>query len=119
MDTANRLGRAAPWSTACTLLAAMTYSLLLVDDDISVLFPLKRYFTMRAFEVASATTHEEAEALLAERRFSAVITDLRLGGADGAEGLDIVQSARDLCPGARIVVLTAYGSPENEAEARR
>ena len=48
-----------------------------------------------------------------------MITDLRFSGPSGKEGLAIVRSARTHNPGAPVVVMTGYGSPDAEAEARR
>jgi DNA-binding NtrC family response regulator len=97
----------------------MVSELLIVDDDPAVTFPMRRYFSLRSYGVACAATVEEAERLLVSRRFSTVITDLRLSGVDSAEGLDVVRFAREWAPESTIVVMTAYGTPEMEAEARR
>ncbi len=43
----------------------------------------------------------------------------RLTGIHGTEGLNIVSYARERCPWTRIIVLTAYGSPDIEKEAYR
>jgi DNA-binding response OmpR family regulator len=61
----------------------------------------------------------EAEALIADNDYGLAILDLRLSGTHGAEGLDIIESVRAQSPQTRIILLTAYGSREIEAEARR
>ena len=62
---------------------------------------------------------KEAEALLTVRDYAILIADLRLTGVHGREGLELVRVARQQCPLARIIVVTAFGSPELECEARR
>ena len=62
---------------------------------------------------------EEAEALLASRRYQLVISDLRLTGFGGTEGLEIVRSIHQRWPGTRVMLLTGYGSGEVKAEAVR
>ena len=92
--------------------------ILIVDDEDAILFSMKEYFTGRGFAVDCAQEMEEAEALLATCRYDAAIVDLRLTGTNCIEGLEIVEYIKERCSGTRIVLLTAYGSPEIETEAR-
>jgi DNA-binding NtrC family response regulator len=48
-----------------------------------------------------------------------VITDLRFSGPAGEEGLAVVRAARARQPEAPVVLMTGWGSPEAEREARR
>jgi DNA-binding response OmpR family regulator len=96
----------------------MQQRILIVDDEESIVFAMKRYFTAGGFQVDSARELEEAEALLVNARYGALIADLRLTGVHGAEGLDIIGYAHQHSPWTRTILLTAYGSPELEAEAR-
>lgn len=91
--------------------------LLIVDDEIPILFALKDYFTRIGYEVDGARELEEAKALLANNPYSLVIADMRLTGIGGTEGLEMVGFVRERFPATRIILLTAYGSPEVEAEA--
>lgn len=96
----------------------MAPRLLIVDDEESIVFAMTRYFTARGFNVDAARELEEAQALLVNFQYAAVIADLRLTGVHGAEGLDIIDHVRQHCPATRTILLTAYGSPELEDEAR-
>jgi DNA-binding response OmpR family regulator len=93
--------------------------ILVIDDEEPILFALAEYLGTFGFEVDGAREAEEAEALLAHVRYGAVISDLRLSGVHGTEGLEVVGFVRERCPWARILILTAYGSTEIEAEAYR
>ncbi len=97
----------------------MTHRILVIDDEAPILFALREYFTLRGYEVDCAKEAAEAEALLAARPYAVVIVDLRLSGADGTEGLELIQTARQRWPQTSIILLTAYGSPSTEQEARR
>ena len=97
----------------------MASSLLIVDDEEPILFAMREYFESAGFEVDCAARLEEAESLLASRHHSALIADLRLTTAGRSEGLALVAHARAASPLTRIVLLTAYGSPDIEREARR
>ena len=92
--------------------------LLLVDDEQNVLVGMRRYFCASGFEVDCASEREQAEELLARRVYDAMIVDLGLTAGKGPDGLEVVRLGRRVCPGARIVVLTAFGSAEMEIEAR-
>ena len=97
----------------------MPYTLLVVDDEESILFAMGEYFRLRGCEVDCAREAEEAEALLAHRHYSAVVADLRLTGSYGTEGLQLVSDVCRRSRGTRVVLLTAHGSREIEAEALR
>ena len=105
---------AAPAETSVSLHGRI----LIVDDEGAILFSMKEYFTGRGFAVDCAQEMEEAEALLEAREYDAAIVDLRLTGTNCIEGLEIVECIKDHWPGTRIILLTAYGSPEIETEAR-
>ena len=80
---------------------------------------MREYFATKGFSVDCAREVAEALALLHENAYAVAILDLRLSGTHGAEGLDLVASVRAQSPRTRIILLTAYGSREIEAEARR
>jgi len=90
-----------------------------VDDEEPILFAMREYFATKGYAVDCARETAEAEALLQSNRYALAILDLRLSGTPGAEGLDVIELVRALSPQTRIILLTAYGSREIEAEARR
>jgi len=93
--------------------------LLVVDDEESICFSMSEYFSQHGFEVDTARELEEAEGLIKETDYQVIIQDLRLGLAQHSDGIDIIKLVHERHPETRIVVLTSYGSPEAEAEARR
>jgi DNA-binding response OmpR family regulator len=93
--------------------------LLIVEDEMAILNALALYFGNQGYAVDTALERADAESLLAQGRYDAVLADLRLGGSSDTGGLELVSQARALCPGIRIVLLTAYGSAEIEQEAWR
>jgi DNA-binding response OmpR family regulator len=96
-----------------------TSRILIVDDEEPILFAMREYFATKGFSVDGAREVAEAQALLHENAYAVAILDLRLSGTQGAEGLDLVAAVRAQSPRTRIILLTAYGSREIEAEARR
>lgn len=93
--------------------------LLVVDGEESICFSMKEYFTMQGYKVDTARELEEAEKLVETSDYKVVIQDLRLGPAQKPDGLEMIKFIRNHSPHARIIVLTAYGSPEMELEALR
>jgi two-component system response regulator PilR (NtrC family) len=89
-------------------------SILVVDDepDLRTLYELS--LLREGYDVETAGAVEEAWALLKDRRYHAVITDMRL--PDGT-GLDLLRRLEQAGRNERSIVITAYGSPENAVQA--
>src|SRR4051812_25566477 len=87
---------------------------LVVDDepDLRTLYELT--LLREGYRVDAAGTLSEAWELLQDRRFDAVITDMRL--PDGL-GLQLLQRMLAEQRSERCIVMTAYGSAENAVEA--
>ncbi len=79
---------------------------------------MRGYFDSLGYSVESARTENDAREQLAAEPFDAVVSDLSLTPGN-TEGLEVVKWARERLPEAHIFVLTAYGTPEIEAEAWR
>jgi DNA-binding response OmpR family regulator len=92
--------------------------ILVADDEEGVLFSIKEYLGCCGWHVDTAHTEVEARRLLESRSYGAVITDLRLSGPHGEEGLAIVRAARAHNPGAPVVLMTGFATEDAEAEAR-
>jgi len=94
--------------------AASPAHILVVDDepDLRTLYELT--LLREGYRVEAAATLAEALQKLEERRFEAVITDMRL--PDGL-GMELVQRMVGQQRPERCIVMTAYGSAENAVEA--
>ena len=91
--------------------------LLVVDGEESICFSMKEYFTMHGYRVDTAQDLEEAERLVESTVYDVVVQDLRLGPAQNPDGLELVKFIRVRNTTTRVIVLTAYGSPQVEKEA--
>ena len=94
------------------------YRMLVVDDEDSVVIAFRKYFSRHGFHVDIAREREEAEALIVTSHYDIVIADLRLSWSHGAEGLELLRFVRTQSRGTRVVILTAYGSPDVERAAQ-
>ena len=97
----------------------MSARVLVVDDEEAIQLAMKDYLETRGYEVDCAGGLDDAEALVDSVQYQVVIVDLRLSAAEQAGGLRLLRYVRQSSPDTRTVLLTAYGSPEAEAEARR
>jgi DNA-binding response OmpR family regulator len=77
------------------------------------------FLRQRGYAVDCAEGREQAEALLAERRYACVIADLRLGRDSADIGLQFVASARHRWPSMPVIVLTGVSEPWIEERAAR
>ncbi|HEX7829844.1 MAG TPA: response regulator [Thermoanaerobaculia bacterium] len=91
--------------------------ILIVDDEELIVMAMRRYFEGLGYAVDSAHELEEAQALLANYAYDLVIADLRLTGIGGVEGLQIVADVHQRCPNTRVILLSAFGTPEIERES--
>ena len=94
-------------------------TILCIDDEESICFSMREYFSLHGYKVDTAREMEEAEKLIEGTDYKVVIQDLRIGTDRNPDGLDIIKLIRDHNPDTRIVVLTAYGTTETEDEALR
>ena len=93
--------------------------ILIIDDEASLLFAMHDYLTRDGFEVECALELEEAEALLDNLSFDAVITDVRLTPMRDTHGLRVPALVRQRGLTIPVIVVTAHATPEIVDEARR
>jgi CheY-like chemotaxis protein len=92
--------------------------LLVLDDEETILWPVAKFFRGLGWEVVASGDPDEAEAVLESEAFAAVVLDLALSQF-GRDGLEVLRSMRHRHPWLPVVILSAYISPEVEAEARQ
>lgn len=90
--------------------------LLIVDDEPTIRFALKDFFSAEGYEVDCAAGLGEAETFLRLKTYALMLVDLCLTG-DRLDGLELIAKARQLREAMPCVVLTAHGTPEAKAQA--
>src|SRR5438046_2577051 len=91
--------------------------LLIVEDKESLALMLKETVEAEGLEADLAANGADAMRWLAEgRRYLAVVTDLRLPGADG---IAVLKQAKESDPDCPVIVMTAFGTIENAVEAMK
>jgi DNA-binding NtrC family response regulator len=87
------------------------HRILVVDDEASVTGALELILGVQGYEVRTAPTVREAEALLARHPFDLVFTDLRLPDEDG---FVLLQRIKGSAPETEVILMTAHGSLDVE-----
>ena len=91
-------------------------SLLLVDDESSILQTLRMVFEENGYEVVTAQSSVEALGLLSNRHaFDAVVTDLNMEKED--VGLEVARAALRIKPRPAVVICTGFASVSNSRAA--
>lgn len=91
-------------------------SVLLVDDESSILQTLRLVFEREGYEVATAQSSAEAIDLLDQNgHFDAVVTDLNMERED--VGLEVARAALKSQPKPAVVICTGFASIANSRAA--
>ncbi len=91
--------------------------LLIVEDKESLALMLRETVEAEGLEADVARDGREAVLRLASgRRYFAVLTDLRMPGADG---IAVLRQAKENDPDCPVIVMTAFGTIENAVEAMK
>lgn len=83
----------------------MSGHLLIVDDEIEIREMLARHYRLKQHDVALAADAQEALAMLAQRRFDVVISDIKMPGMNG---VDLLKEIRTEYPMTRVIMITGY-----------
>src|SRR6266566_6034580 len=89
-------------------------TILVVDDEPSARTTLGLLLRKRSHRVTEVEGVAAAVEALADEAFDVIVTDLRMPDGDG---LDVLRAARAHCPGADVILLTAYAGWESAKEA--
>ncbi len=90
--------------------------ILVVDDHDSLRKGLVRALNNAGHDVEEAANGTSAIERLQDNQFDVVLTDLRMGGADG---MDVLRTTRSMQPSAAVILMTAFGSIHTAVEAMK
>ncbi|MCK4349585.1 MAG: response regulator, partial [Candidatus Krumholzibacteria bacterium] len=91
-------------------------SILVIDDEHTILGILDEYLTERGYEIVTAGTGAQALEAIEQRGFDVALVDLKLPDQDG---ISLIESFKKTCPDMKCVVMTAFASLESTIEALR
>jgi len=90
--------------------------ILLVEDEQTIAVTLKDDLEAAGYEVHHCPDGSGGIEELKRRSYDVVITDVRLPGADG---LQVLQAAKQARPDTEVIMMTAYATVEHAVEAMR
>jgi diguanylate cyclase (GGDEF)-like protein len=90
-------------------------SVLVVDDNYSVLEAVQEFLVHAGFQVTAVTTGDQATKLLKEKRFHVLLADLRMSPVSGWE---VIRQAKEF-GNTEVIVMTGYASLDSSLEALR
>ena len=93
-----------------------TKRILVVDDEASIRDLCMRVLTRAGFQVATASTGEDAVSRLQDESVDLVISDIRM---PGMSGLEVLEAAKALYPSIHVVLITGFGTPQTLERARQ
>ena len=89
--------------------------MLIVEDERDICECLAEFFSAKGFAVSSAFSGEQALDRVATTTPEVVILDLLL---PGLSGLEVLRRVKQLCPEAKVVIVTGLPYPELQGKAR-
>jgi DNA-binding NtrC family response regulator len=89
---------------------------LLIDDEVDVLYSFRRIFASPELELHTASSGEEGLKLLAQVKPDLVISDIRMAGLSGLETLRRIRQTDARLP---VILMTAYGTTQMAIEAMK
>ncbi|MBW2653556.1 MAG: diguanylate cyclase [Deltaproteobacteria bacterium] len=84
----------------------MTYSILIVDDDMAIKESVEKYLKLLKYEVRTALNAEEALEMLASFNVDIVLTDIMMQGMDGLELTRKIKESYN----SDVMVMTGYSA---------
>ena len=88
--------------------------MFIVDDEPKLCECLAQFFTAKGLAVRFALSGEEALERLMDEPAEVILLDMRLPDLPGTE---VLKRARELCPGAKIIMVTAVDEEEPQLDA--
>ena len=94
----------------------MTPHILIVDDENTLRYFLKRTLEAEGYRVSEAADGQTALSLLERETFDLALVDLRMAGMDG---LEVMRQFRQRSPETQIIIVTGFASVPSAVEALR
>lgn len=91
------------------------HKVLVVDDDAVIGRSFDRVLADKGYDVSTALNGKDALNKCSGEDYDVVFTDIRMPGMDG---LEVARRIKAKAPWTPVVIITGYGTEENEAEAR-
>jgi two-component system response regulator AtoC len=92
--------------------------ILIVDDEKNIRESLRKYCGLESIEAACTGSAEEALAILEEKSFDVLVTDLKLHGADsGMDGQALLEAVQEKGFSVPVIMISAHGQISDAVNA--
>jgi DNA-binding NtrC family response regulator len=91
--------------------------ILVVDDDPVTLSLLETKLSKANFDIETANNGVAAIRMIAQKFYDVILTDLMMPG--GADGIDVLESAKEHNIKSEVILITAHGSIDNAIVAMK
>jgi len=98
------------------MVSATKGNILIADDEDGVRESLAEVLDEEGYRVTQVADGTAALAALATEDFDIIISDVRMPGADG---LEVLQRAREQCPQSMVLLMTAHATVDTAVQALR
>jgi ATP-dependent Lon protease len=98
------------------LKASRKHKMLVADDEKMARMNLEHVLTKEGYQVRTASSGEEALALLEKESFDVILTDLKMEKVDG---MGILERAKQINPSTEVIIITGYATVPTAVEAMR
>ncbi|GIZ07926.1 sigma-54 dependent transcriptional regulator [Flavobacterium sp. UMI-01] len=88
--------------------------ILIIEDDISFCKMVEKFLTKKDFSVTASFSATEARALIQNKKFDLILTDLRLPDADG---LTLLGECKTIHPQTPVILMTGYSDVNTAVKA--
>lgn len=92
----------------------MLNTILIVDDEVSILRNLKTYFASQGFGVETAADGKSGVEICRNLQVDVVLLDLKL---PDMSGLEVLTQIKTISPGTGVIIITAFGDVRTAVEA--
>ena len=97
-------------------MAFQSNSILIVDDEKSILFSLKAALAKEGYSVRTSESPQDAIKLVEPGTFQVIISDFNMPGMNGVE---LLKRVKQIDPEVVFILMTAYGSEKLAIEAMK
>ncbi len=92
---------------------------LIMECDLTIRLALAHALKSRGADVHTCTSLAGALEAIQDHSFDVILANLQMRGAESVDGLNLLKVVRKAQPQTRVIIMTAYGTDEIEAEVQR
>lgn len=96
----------------------MSLHVLIMDDDLTIRLALAHALKSQGAEVQACATLTSALEAMEDYPFDVILADLRMSGQENVDGLKLLKVAQNAYPKTHVIIMTAYGTDDVEAEVQ-